>query len=96
MDLKKIVKRLEEYAGLHTAVKGWDNVGLLVEPSGPFIVKRVLITNDLTEPVLAEAVERGVNLIVAYHPVIFKPFLNRLTQVTWKQRSIVQCIENRL
>lgn len=94
MDLKVLVKRLEEYAGLHMAYES-DNVGLLVEPSEPLQVKRVLVTNDLTEPVLEEAIKRKVELIISYHPAIYVP-LKRLTQAEWKQRSIVKCIENRI
>lgn len=94
MDLKEIVKKLEEYAPLYTSTD-WDNVGLLVEPSQPLLVKKVLITNDLTEPVLDEAISKDINLIIAYHPAIFKP-LKRLTQAEWKQRSIVKCIEKRI
>ena len=73
----------------------WDNVGLLVEPSGKLLVERVLITNDLTEPVFGEALSKNVNFIISYHPVIFEP-LKRLTQSEWLQRSIVKCIENRI
>lgn len=94
MDLKQLVRRLEEYAPLHTAYES-DNVGLLVEPSDPLLVKRILVTNDLTEPVLDEAIQRGADLIVSYHPAIYAP-LKRLTQVEWKQRSIVKCIEKRI
>lgn len=94
MDLKLIVKRLEQYASLSIACD-WDNVGLLVEPSEPLVVKKVLLTNDLTDPVLDEAIRKDVNLIISYHPAIFKP-LKRLTQSEWKERSIVKCIEKRI
>jgi dinuclear metal center YbgI/SA1388 family protein len=96
--LKQIVELLEEYAPLNTATD-WDNVGLLVEPSDPLYVNRALITNDLTEAVLSEALAKKVNLIISYHPAIHphidKP-LRRLTQSDWKQRSIVKCIENKI
>jgi hypothetical protein len=39
MDLKTVVKRLGEYASPQLACN-WDNVGLLVEPSGPAKVHR--------------------------------------------------------
>jgi dinuclear metal center YbgI/SA1388 family protein len=91
MDLKTLVKRLDEYANINLACD-WDNVGLLVEPSSRQTVKRVLVTNDLTEPVLDEAVEKQIDLIVSYHPAIFAP-LKRLTQAEWKSRSIIKCIE---
>jgi len=78
MELKQLVERLEEYAPLNTAkyctfdsLKDVDNVGLLVEPTEPIVVKRVLVTNDLTEPVLNEALENKVNMIISYHPPIF-------------------------
>lgn len=94
MDLKTVVKRLNEYASKDLACD-WDNVGLLVEPSNADPVKKILITNDLTEPVLEESVKLGVNLIISYHPAIFYP-LKRLTQSEWKQKSIVKLIENRI
>jgi putative NIF3 family GTP cyclohydrolase 1 type 2 len=58
MDLKLVVKRLEEFAPLNTATD-WDNVGLLVEPSDPLTVTKVLVTNDLSEPVIEEAKKKN-------------------------------------
>lgn len=53
----------------------WDNVGLLV---GNFStpVERVLLTLDATPNVLQEAKERGVQLIIAHHPILFRPLKN--------------------
>lgn len=96
MDLKQIVKKLQEYAKPHTACD-WDNTGLLVEPTDKLLVKKVLVTCDLTEPVFNEALEMGVNLIVSYHPAIsYEKPLKRLTQADWEGRSIVRCIENKI
>lgn len=94
MDLKQVVKRLEEYAPLQIACD-WDNVGLLVEPSSESRIERILVTNDLTEPVLNEAIEKNAQMIISYHPFIFNP-LKRLTQADWKQRLIMRCIEKRI
>ena len=94
MELKKVVQRLNQYASKDLACD-WDNVGLLVEPSGSVPIKKMLITNDLTEPVLNEAIKLDINLIVSYHPAIFYP-LKRLTQAEWKERSVVKLIENRI
>ena len=58
MDLKDVVKKLHEFAPLQLAEE-WDNVGLLVEPSQPHFVKSLLLTNDLTEKVVQEAIEKG-------------------------------------
>lgn len=85
---------MEKFAPLSFAEK-WDNVGLLVEPSQSMNIKKILLTNDLTENVLDEAVESNANLIVSYHPPIFSG-LKRLTMKSWKERIIVRCLENRI
>ncbi len=55
----------------------WDNVGLLIGDASA-AVRRLLLTIDLTEPVLREAGRLGAEMVMAYHPVIFKP-VSRLT-----------------
>jgi dinuclear metal center YbgI/SA1388 family protein len=94
MELKDVVKSLEGFAP--TSLAGsWDNVGLLVEPMTKKPVSRILLTNDLTEPVLQEALQKEVDMILSYHPPLFRP-LKRLTAKNWKERIIVQCLENRI
>lgn len=92
--LSEVVQVMESFAPLCFAEK-WDNVGVLVEPSTRTNIKRIMLTNDLTENVLEEALSKEVNLIVSYHPPIFSG-LKRLTMDTWKERIIVQCIESRI
>lgn len=74
--LTDVTEALERIAPLKLAAE-WDNVGLLVEPTSPPAIERILLTIDLTMAVLEEAVERGAGMIVAYHPPIFQP-LRRL------------------
>ena len=50
----------------------WDNVGLLIGDPGDR-VEGVLVSLDLTAPVLAEASAKGANLILVHHPPIFRP-----------------------
>ena len=53
----------------------WDNVGLLVgDSSTP--VERVLLTLDGTHEVLEEAKECNAQLIIAHHPILFRPLKN--------------------
>ena len=85
---------MENFAPLCFAEK-WDNVGVIVEPSTRVNIKTILLTNDLTDDVLEEAKEKKANLIVSYHPPIFSG-LKRLTMQTWKERLIVECIENHI
>lgn len=68
--LKTVVKKMDDFAPRSLA-ESWDNVGLLVEPTSPIHVKNILLTNDLTEDVMEEALNVKANLIVAYHPPIF-------------------------
>ncbi len=75
MDPSAVWPALEALAPLRLAAS-WDNVGLLLE--GTREVRRVFVCVDLTEPVLAEAICAGADLVVAYHPPLFAP-VKRLT-----------------
>uniref|UniRef100_A0A6P4ESI1 NIF3-like protein 1 n=1 Tax=Drosophila rhopaloa TaxID=1041015 RepID=A0A6P4ESI1_DRORH len=90
--LVTVVKELEKFAPISWAEK-WDNVGLLIEPHREKLIKRILISNDLTEPVMSEALAKDVQLIISYHPPIFKP-LTRITQTHWKERVVAACLAN--
>lgn len=94
MDLNAVVAKLESFAPVSLAEQ-WDNVGLLVEPSGPHKVDSILLTNDLTEKVLEEAIQNKVQMILSYHPPIFIP-LKRLTSRSFKERIIVKAIEEKI
>ena len=69
--VKNIVKVLENIAPCKLA-ESWDNVGLLVGDKSQHAGK-IMLCIDLTERVLEEAIDKKINLIMAYHPVIFKP-----------------------
>ena len=94
MELKSFVQKLETFAPPSLA-ESWDNVGLLLEPSEPLVVKKMLLTNDLTENVMEEAVRKSVNLILSYHPPLFKS-IKKITQSNWKDRIVIKCLENRI
>ena len=57
---------------LPTKAAGWDPVGLQVgDPDAP--VERLGVCHDVTSAVVAAAADRGVGLLVAYHPLLFRP-----------------------
>lgn len=91
MELKEVLQVLEQLAPLSLA-ESWDNVGLLVEPSKSRPVKTVLLTNDLTDAVMEEAYNMSCDLIISYHPPLFRP-IKRLVQKDWKQRLAVKAVE---
>lgn len=94
MDLNALVSSLNDFASLSLA-ESWDNVGLLVEPSPPHTVNTLFLTNDLTEEVMEEALQKKADLILSYHPPIFRP-VKRITWKTWKERLIIRALENRV
>ncbi|PWM44006.1 MAG: Nif3-like dinuclear metal center hexameric protein [Clostridiales bacterium] len=74
MNTGDIYSFINTFAPFDTAEK-WDNVGLLVGNSDNLITK-VLISLDITPAVVFEAYEKGAELIVSHHPVIFDPLKN--------------------
>lgn len=56
----------------------WDNVGLLLgDAASP--LRKILLTVDITDAVVAEAQKQKTDLIVCYHPLIWEP-LKRITE----------------
>ncbi len=69
MRIKDIAAVVEQIAPLKLA-QSWDNVGMLVgNPDRP--LKNLLLTIDITQAVIDEAVRLKTDLIVSYHPVIW-------------------------
>lgn len=50
----------------------WDSVGLQVGTLNKQVSK-VLVTLDVTESVVNEAIEKDIDMIIAHHPLFFKP-----------------------
>ncbi|XZE53988.1 Nif3-like dinuclear metal center hexameric protein [Planctomycetaceae bacterium SH139] len=71
-----ICQALAELAPLALA-EAWDNVGLLVGDRS-VAAERVMTCLTISPPVVAEALQRRVDLIVTHHPLPFQP-LKRLT-----------------
>lgn len=77
--LRKVANICESVAPLNLAAS-WDNVGVLVEAPYPKQTEKIMLTVDLTPPVLEEALEKEVSVIVSYHPTLFNSFKSlRLT-----------------
>lgn len=74
--------------------ESWDNVGLLVGDRAA-AARRVMTCLTITPPVVAEAVERSADLIVAHHPLPFQP-LKRITADTTAGRMLLELIAARI
>lgn len=93
MTVKEIASVLEERAPLAFAEE-FDNVGLLVgDPS--MEVTGILVTLDTLEAVVEEAVAKNCNLVVGFHPILFKG-LKRLTGATYVERAVALAIRHQV
>jgi dinuclear metal center YbgI/SA1388 family protein len=89
-----ILSALEKLAPLRFA-ESWDNVGLLVDPGKRVEFERALITVDLTDLVLEEALTLGADFIIAYHPPIFAG-LQRLRFSVARERVVLRAVREGL
>ena len=72
--------------------EAWDNVGLLVGEHEAY-VEHVLLSLDIVDEVVEEAIELGAGLIITHHPPIFKP-MDCITSQTALGRRIIRLIRN--
>ncbi|SHL98247.1 Nif3-like dinuclear metal center hexameric protein [Hymenobacter psychrotolerans] len=72
--------------------ESYDNAGL--QCGDPQMeVRGVLIALDCTPAVVDEAIRRGCNVVVAHHPLIFKP-LKRLTGANEVEQTLLKAIRH--
>ncbi len=91
MQIKDITNHLELLAPL-AYQEDYDNAGLIVGNQNAEVTG-VLVCLDSTEAVVDEAIERGCNLIIAHHPIVFKG-LKKLTGKNYIERTIIKAIKN--
>ncbi|CAF4773493.1 unnamed protein product [Pieris macdunnoughi] len=92
--IRHVLAALEKFAPKSLS-ESWDNTGLLVEPYTPRNIKKILLTNDLTEDVALEADNQGCEMIISYHPPIFAP-MKSVKQSAWKERIVSFLLEKRI
>ncbi|HMC02132.1 MAG TPA: Nif3-like dinuclear metal center hexameric protein [Flavobacteriaceae bacterium] len=91
MIVQDVINHLEELAPLAYA-EDFDNVGLLVGNKNSKVTG-VLVTLDTTEDVVEEANDNNCNLIVSFHPIIFKG-LKKITGKTYVERTVIKAIKH--
>ena len=72
--------------------ESYDNAGLITG-SPSWSVKGILVTLDCTESVVDEAIQNGCNLIVAHHPILFRP-IKKITGSNYVERTVIKAIKN--
>ncbi len=93
MKIREVIQVLEEWAP-PILQETYDNSGLYcghmeAETQG------ALVCLDVTDEVIEEALAKGIHLIIAHHPLIFKPLKN-LVPKNETQRLLYKAIKNDL
>ena len=88
-----MLSALERFAPLPLQ-ESWDNAGLQVgltetEVSG------ALLCLDVNEKIVDEAIQKGCNLIVSHHPLLFRG-LKTISDLTDVQRTVMKAIVNHI
>jgi len=89
--IKQITQQLEKLAPI-SYQEDYDNAGLIVG-NYETEVTGILFSLDVTEAVVAEAIEKNCNLIVAHHPIVFKG-LKKLNGSNYVERTVIKAIKN--
>jgi len=72
--------------------ESYDNAGLITG-SREWECHGILTTLDATEAVVKEAIDRGCNLIVAHHPIVFSG-LKKLNGKNYVEKAIITAIKH--
>ncbi len=72
--------------------ESYDNAGLIVGDRS-MQCTGALLCLDSTEEVIDEAIEKGLNLVIAHHPIVFSG-LKRFTGANYVERTIMKAIKH--
>ncbi len=76
----EIIQLFEQFSPKGLAMEG-DKIGLQIGRLNQK-VERIMIALDVLDNVIDEAIEKNVQLIIAHHPIIYRPLKNLLTDTT--------------
>lgn len=91
MKLKEIIEVLDRLVPPSYAMD-WDNVGLQVGDDDAEVHK-VYLSLDCDDKAVREAAEKGCELILTHHPLLFRP-LNKITEQSFKGKRIREMIRH--
>ncbi|MGN8645503.1 Nif3-like dinuclear metal center hexameric protein [Gracilibacillus sp. HCP3S3_G5_1] len=91
--VKDVMRLLEKWVPVHYA-ESWDNVGLQIG-SKEQKVKKMMITLDVIDAVVEEAIEKKVDFIIAHHPLLFNG-LKRIDFQDPKGQVVKKLIEHNI
>lgn len=88
-----LINKIEKKYPLDLAFD-FDNVGLLIGDKNKKISK-ILVTLDVTQKVINQAIEKNIDLIISHHPIMFRP-IKKITSDTLEGRKIISLIANNI
>ncbi|MDA3953059.1 MAG: Nif3-like dinuclear metal center hexameric protein [Bacteroidales bacterium] len=91
MKLKEISSYIESFAPL-AYQEDYDNAGLIVGNS-EMELTGALVTVDVTEEIVDEAIKKSLNLILTHHPIAFTG-LKKITGKNFTERIVIKAIKN--
>ena len=92
MKIRDIIATLEDFAPL-ALQDGFDNAGLQIGLPDDADATGVLLSLDVTESVLDEAISHGCNMVVSHHPLLFHP-VKSISGKDYVERCIIKAIQN--
>ncbi|MFA5328959.1 MAG: Nif3-like dinuclear metal center hexameric protein [Prolixibacteraceae bacterium] len=93
MQIKEITQFIESVAPL-ALQESYDNAGLILgQPDDE--ISGVLISLDITEEIIDEAIAKNLNLVVAHHPIIFSG-IKKLNGKNYIERCVIKAIKNNI
>ncbi|KAG7794930.1 hypothetical protein KL929_004395 [Ogataea haglerorum] len=92
---QRVIAGIQKLYPIAYADSSWDNTGLLVDASGVNKSDKfhILLTVDLTQSVVEEAIRARSSLVLAYHPFIFRG-LKSITPSDPQQSSLIKLIHH--
>ncbi|MBC7830217.1 MAG: Nif3-like dinuclear metal center hexameric protein [Chitinophagaceae bacterium] len=91
MQIKDITRFIESMAPL-AYQESYDNAGLIVG-NAQDEVSGILITLDITEEILDEAISKNLNMVISHHPIVFGG-LKKLNGKNYVERCVTKAIKN--
>lgn len=89
MKVRDITSVIEAFAPL-SLQESYDNAGLIVGRADDEVHKALLAV-DVTEDVIAEAVEEECDMIITHHPIVFHP-MKRFNSASQTERCVEEAI----
>ena len=93
MKINDILSIIEKLLPKSTAIDG-DRIGLQVQ-SGRSEISHILVTMELSDEVIDEAIDLSAACIISFHPLIYRP-LTEIVEIARVGRLVTKIIKNEI